>query len=89
MSAASLCTEVFCKLRILQADDKGAGIFLDHLSRNRSLKTLHLQEHFLLERKGRALADAIRNHATLEELKVKHLVLFCWQILPACFTKFS
>ncbi|XP_075730254.1 uncharacterized protein LOC142761680 isoform X2 [Rhipicephalus microplus] len=56
---------------ICQADDKGAGIFLDHLSRNRSLKTLHLQEHFLLERKGRALADAIRNHATLEELKVK------------------
>nr|XP_037270973.1 uncharacterized protein LOC119163135 isoform X2 [Rhipicephalus microplus] len=56
---------------ICQADDKGAGIFLDHLSRNRSLKTLHMQEHFLLERKGRALADAIRNHATLEELKVK------------------
>nr|XP_037270972.1 uncharacterized protein LOC119163135 isoform X1 [Rhipicephalus microplus] len=61
----------FLDLEQIEADDKGAGIFLDHLSRNRSLKTLHMQEHFLLERKGRALADAIRNHATLEELKVK------------------
>ncbi|KAL3214782.1 hypothetical protein MRX96_034682 [Rhipicephalus microplus] len=61
----------FLDLEQIEADDKGAAIFLDHLSRNRSLKTLHLQEHFLLERKGRALADAIRNHASLEELKVK------------------
>ncbi|KAL1468486.1 hypothetical protein MTO96_041438 [Rhipicephalus appendiculatus] len=54
----------------IEADDTSAGLFLDHLARNRSLKCLRVQELFLLEREGRALADVVRNHVTLEELDV-------------------
>ncbi|XP_049267306.1 uncharacterized protein LOC119376007 [Rhipicephalus sanguineus] len=55
----------------IEATDTNAGRFLDHLARNRSLKYLHVHENFLLARQGRALADAVLNHVTLEELKVK------------------
>ncbi|XP_037502167.1 uncharacterized protein LOC119376408, partial [Rhipicephalus sanguineus] len=55
----------------IEADDTNAGLFLDHLARNRSVKSLIAHELFLLAREGRALADVVLNHATLEQLHVK------------------
>ncbi|KAL1468467.1 hypothetical protein MTO96_041456 [Rhipicephalus appendiculatus] len=55
----------------IEADDANADLFLDHLARNRSLKSLQVHEQFLIAREGRALADVVLNHETLEELNVK------------------
>ncbi|KAH6921447.1 hypothetical protein HPB50_000595 [Hyalomma asiaticum] len=61
--------QCYLELRGLVDDTRG-GAFLDHLARNRSLKTLCVHEHFLTARKGQALADVVRNHVTLEEIDV-------------------
>ncbi|XP_049275715.1 uncharacterized protein LOC119406561 [Rhipicephalus sanguineus] len=52
------------------ADDTNAGVFLDHLARNRSVKKLCVNEHLVVARQGQALADAVRNHVTLQEIEV-------------------
>ncbi|XP_049267300.1 uncharacterized protein LOC125756497 [Rhipicephalus sanguineus] len=52
------------------ADDTNAGVFLDHLARNRSVKKLCVNEHLVVARHGQALADAVRNHVTLQEIEV-------------------
>ncbi|KAL3241401.1 hypothetical protein MRX96_021645 [Rhipicephalus microplus] len=55
----------------IEADDINAGLFLDHLTRNKSLKSLHVHEPFLLAREGRALAHVVLDHVTFEKLNVK------------------
>ncbi|KAH6919908.1 hypothetical protein HPB50_029104 [Hyalomma asiaticum] len=60
-----------CKLRCLQVDDTDADVFLDHVARNRSLKSISTRRCFLVARKGQALADVVRNHVTLEKIEVK------------------
>ncbi|KAL1448437.1 hypothetical protein MTO96_044065 [Rhipicephalus appendiculatus] len=52
------------------ADDTNAGVFLDHLARNRSVKKLSLPEHLVVARQGQALADVVRSHVTLQEIEV-------------------
>ncbi|KAL1442953.1 hypothetical protein MTO96_046162, partial [Rhipicephalus appendiculatus] len=66
--AASLAN---LELLNIEADDTSAGLFLDHLARNRTVKSLHVHEHILLAREGRALADVVLNHGILEEVTVK------------------
>ncbi|KAH7976335.1 hypothetical protein HPB52_012022 [Rhipicephalus sanguineus] len=53
------------------ADDTNAGVFLDHLARNRSVKKLCVNEHLVVARHGQALADAVRNHVTLQEIETE------------------
>ncbi|KAH7974855.1 hypothetical protein HPB49_020441 [Dermacentor silvarum] len=65
--ATALHTIIFIDVR---AADTDAAVFLDCLSRNRSVKSLCVQEAFLTAREGRALADVVRNHVSLRDLKV-------------------
>ncbi|KAH7964311.1 hypothetical protein HPB51_027451 [Rhipicephalus microplus] len=55
----------------IEADDANAGLFPDHLTRNKSLKSLHVHEPFLHAREGRAFAHVVLHHVTLEKLNVK------------------
>ncbi|XP_075729025.1 uncharacterized protein LOC119164681 [Rhipicephalus microplus] len=66
-------TTVLTTLQLIMVvtNDINAGVFLDHLARNRSLKSLSMEEFFVIARQGQALADVVLNHATLEELLVK------------------
>ncbi|XP_049275546.1 uncharacterized protein LOC119406565 isoform X2 [Rhipicephalus sanguineus] len=59
------------------ADDTNAGVFLDHLARNRSVKKLCVNEHLVVARHGQALADAVRNHVTLQEIEAPWFVCNC------------
>ncbi|KAL1472974.1 hypothetical protein MTO96_039028, partial [Rhipicephalus appendiculatus] len=52
-------------------NDTNAGVFLDHLARNRSVKSLNVQEYLVIARQGNALADVVRNHVTLQEIEVR------------------
>lgn len=70
------CVEQSIALSVLelieiQVDDTDAGVFLDHVARNRSLKSICTRRCFLVARKGKALADVVRNHVTLEKIEVK------------------
>ncbi|XP_070397113.1 uncharacterized protein [Dermacentor albipictus] len=65
--ATALHTLLFIDVR---ATDTQAAMFLEHLSRNRSVKVLCLQEAFLTARHGHALADVVLKHVTLRDLKV-------------------
>ncbi|XP_049513938.1 uncharacterized protein LOC119431677 [Dermacentor silvarum] len=58
------------KLVDIKAPDAEAGMFLDCLSRNRTVKVLCVHQSFLIARHGQALADVVRNHVTLEKLEV-------------------
>ncbi|KAH7976334.1 hypothetical protein HPB52_012021 [Rhipicephalus sanguineus] len=60
-------------LQLIQAvaNDTNAGVFLDHLARNRSVKSLRVQEFFVIARQGQALADVVRNHVTLQEIEAR------------------
>ncbi|XP_049513707.1 uncharacterized protein LOC125940958 [Dermacentor silvarum] len=54
----------------IKADDRDAGVFLDCLACNRTVKVLCVQESFLIARQGQALAEVVRDHVTLEKLEV-------------------
>lgn len=58
------------QLKNIKADDTEAGVFLDALARNRTVKRLCVQESFILARHGQALAAVIQNHVALEKLEV-------------------
>ncbi|XP_075730268.1 uncharacterized protein LOC142772053 [Rhipicephalus microplus] len=60
----------------IEADDANAGLFPDHLTRNKSLKSLHVHEPFLHAREGRAFAHVVLHHVTLEKLNVRYNVNF-------------
>ncbi|XP_050031645.1 uncharacterized protein [Dermacentor andersoni] len=54
----------------VEAPDTDAAVFLDFLSRNRTVEVLCVELPFLIARHGQALADVVRNHVTLNRLEV-------------------